>query len=286
MRDVPVVVRVMRVLDLFSGIGGFALGLERAGFRTVAFCEIEPFCRGVLKKHWPGVPCYEDVRTLTGARLAADGVVADAICGGFPCQDISVAGPGGGLDGARSSLWFAYERIIGEVRPRWAIIENSPRLRSLGLDRVLGGLNALGYDAEWHCVPAAAVGAFHRRDRIWIVAYPNGLARLERRQDHSAQRARGRDAHRGDLGADVADAHSPRLEIIIDRPPGQRAALVGARPWPAEPDVARVAYGVPRRVDRVTALGNAVVPQIAEIIGRAVMTADQPRPAPATGDRT
>ena len=160
----------MRVLDLFSGIGGFALGLERAGFTTVAFCEVDPFCRAVLAKHWPEVPIYDDVRALTGARLAADGIVCDAICGGFPCQDISVAGRGAGLAGDRSGLWFEYLRVVSEVAPRWVIIENVPALRSRGLDTVLGGLSALGYDAEWHCIPAAALGAPHRRDRVWIVA--------------------------------------------------------------------------------------------------------------------
>ena len=115
-----------RVLDLFSGIGGFSLGLERAGMTTVAFCEIDPFCRKVLAKHWPDVPIYEDIRELTGERLATDGIVADVITGGFPCQDISVAGKQAGLDGDRSSLWTELCRIIGEIRPRYATVENVP----------------------------------------------------------------------------------------------------------------------------------------------------------------
>src|SRR5512139_2412547 len=116
--------RQLRVLDLFSGIGGFSLGLERAGMRTVAFCEIDPFCRRVLAKHWPDVPCYDDVRTVTADRLRTDGIgPIDAICGGFPCQDISLAGKGAGLDGKRSGLWFEYARIIGELRPRYVIVE-------------------------------------------------------------------------------------------------------------------------------------------------------------------
>lgn len=164
----------MRVLDLFSGVGGFAVGLERAGFQTVAFCEIEPFPRAVLAKHWPQVPCYDDVRSLTAEHLAADGIVPDVICGGFPCQDISIAGKGAGLAGERSGLWREYARLIEEIRPRWVIVENVPALRSRGLDEVLGSLAAIGYDAEWHCIPAAAIGAPHQRDRVWIVAYPNG----------------------------------------------------------------------------------------------------------------
>jgi DNA (cytosine-5)-methyltransferase 1 len=148
----------MRVLDLFSGTGGFSLGLERAGMETVAFCEIEPFCREILKKHWE-VPIYDDIRTLTAATLERDGIVADVICGGFPCTDLSLAGKRAGLEGERSGLWGEYRRIISEVRPRWAIVENVTGLLSLGFGTVLGDLAALGYDAVWDCIPAAAVGA-------------------------------------------------------------------------------------------------------------------------------
>lgn len=160
----------MRVLDLFSGIGGFSLGLERAGMKTVAFCEIEPFPRAVLAERWPEVPCYDDVRTLTAERLHADGIVPDVVCGGFPCQDISLAGRGAGLAGERSGLFYEIARLVSELRPKWLLLENVAALRSRGLEAVLGELSALGYDAQWHCVPASAVGAPHRRDRIWIVA--------------------------------------------------------------------------------------------------------------------
>lgn len=140
----------LRVLDLFSGIGGFSLGLERAGgFETVAFCEIEPYCRAVLTKHWPEIPIYEDVRKLTAANLAADGIAVDVICGGFPCQDISLAGKGAGLAGERSGLWRDYARLIGELRPQFVIVENVAALLSRGLGDVLGDLAAIGYDAEW-----------------------------------------------------------------------------------------------------------------------------------------
>ena len=167
----------MRVLDLFSGIGGFSLGLERAGMATAMFCEIEPFCRRVLAKHWPGVPIHDDVRTLDRLVVAEKAGAVDLVCGGFPCQDISVAGKGAGLDGERSGLWFEYRRIIEEVAPRWVVIENVPALRSRGLDTVLGGLAALGYDAEWHCIPASALGAPHRRDRVWLVAHTQHAGR-------------------------------------------------------------------------------------------------------------
>ena len=165
---------MFEILDLFSGIGGFSLGLERTGgFRTVAFCEIEPYPRAVLARHWPEVPCYDDVRTLTAERLRSDGVVPNIICGGFPCQDISIAGHGAGLDGERSGLWFEYARLVGELRPRYVIVENVSTLLARGLDRVLGSLAEIGYDAEWHAITANAIGAPHRRDRLWIIAYPS-----------------------------------------------------------------------------------------------------------------
>lgn len=179
---------MIRTLSLFSGIGAFDLGLERTGgFQTVAFCECEPFCRAVLAHHWPGVPCYDDVRTLTAARLAADGIFPDAICGGFPCQDISVAGRGAGLDADRSGLWHEYARLVGEIRPRWVIIENVPALRSRGLDRVLGSLMSFGYVGEFHCIPAAALGAPHRRDRIWIVGHTDRPGREGIGMEHGSE---------------------------------------------------------------------------------------------------
>ena len=337
----------MRVLDLFSGIGGFSLGLERAGMTTVAFCEIDPYCRAVLRKHWPDVPCYDDVRLLTAQRLAADGISVDVICGGFPCQDISCAGAGAGIEGERSGLWREYSRLIGELRPRYVIVENVAALLGRGLGVVLGDLAALGFDAEWHCIPASAVGAPHRRDRVWIVAYPmlaerrtiggacGRMARSERvsqgqegpggsepshkaladadgsrtaqpargkrerglgpvvgrealahasidgrkprRARDAAQGARGRELGGGGVGAHIRHPHGPRLAIWegIRRDDGEeQPAAFGTDWWLVEPDVGRVAHGVPSRVDRLGALGNAVVPQIPEIIGRAILAAE------------
>jgi len=267
-----------KLLDLFSGIGGFSLGLERSGgFKTVAFCEIDPFCRRVLAKHWPGVPCYEDIRALTAERLRADGISVDAICGGFPCQDISHAGKGAGLAGERSGLWFEYARLIGELRPRIVIVENVAALLGRGLAEVLGDFAALGFDAEWHAIPAAAVGAPHIRDRVWVVAYPQhpdaDRAGPYRAQEHQQRNAKPDDEQVGEpgpLGSVLADAQHRGCEGRHTKRLWSNTALPYRR-WEPEPDVGRVAHGVPSRVDRLRSLGNAVVPQIPEIIGRAIL---------------
>ena len=156
-------------LDLFSGIGGFALAARWAGFETIGFCEIDKYCRKVLKKNFPGVPIYEDVTKLNGSQFKD----IFLITGGFPCQDISIAGKGAGIDGERSGLWSELFRIIGEVRPKYALIENVPALTFRGGTRVIGDLTEIGYDCEWQIVGADDVGAPHRRKRIWIVAYTN-----------------------------------------------------------------------------------------------------------------
>ena len=288
-----------KVLDLFSGIGGFSLGLERTGgFETVAFCEIEPYPRAVLKKHWPKVPCYEDVRTLTADALRRDGIAVDVICGGFPCQDISFAGAGAGLAGERSGLWREYARLIRELRPKFVIVENVSALLSRGLGAVLGDMAALGFDAEWHCIPAFAVGAPHRRDRIWIIAYPRGeqhegysaaIGRALSAQLHAAdsdsesEHAGAVDAEMGGTPESLADTdsrdqHGRRGNVQVGRKRvSSKAAnhdLTGRIEWLTEPDVGRVAHGVPSRVDRLKGLGNAVVPQIPELIGRAILQAE------------
>lgn len=161
-----------RVLDLFSGVGGFSLGLERTGgFVTVAFCETQDFQRRILSKHWPEVPIYHDVRELNAAVLKRDGITIDVICGGFPCQDVSIAGRGRGIDGSRTGLWREVIRLAEELNPRFIILENVAKIRSRGLEHLLSALDEVGYDAEWHCIPAAHVGAPHRRDRLWLIAH-------------------------------------------------------------------------------------------------------------------
>ncbi len=260
----------MNVLDLFSGIGGFSLGLERTGgFQTVAFCEIDPFCRRVLAKHWPDVRQYEDVRTLTAEQLRADGIAVDVICGGFPCQDISLAGKGAGIEGERSGLWSEYARLIGELRPRYAIVENVAALLKRGLNRVLGDLAAIGYDAEWHCIPASAVNAPHRRDRVWIIAYSLFSGQLREKQ-HSPLDNSILTRLEGFTGD--GDNWKGRKEPVGSTPsPGLCGRENSKGWWDVEPAVGRVANGVPARMDRLRALGNAVVPQIPELIGRAIL---------------
>jgi DNA (cytosine-5)-methyltransferase 1 len=232
----------LNVLDLFSGIGGFSLGLERAGMRTVAFCEIDPYCRAVLAKHWPNVGCADDIT----ARDFAPGE-AEIVAGGFPCQDISSSGKRTGLAGEHSGLWREMLRAIRMVRPRYAIMENVADLLDRGLEQILGDLAEIGYDAEWHCIPASFVGLPQARERIWIVADP----------------CEGR--------FQAGDEREPRGSLLVgwlnhDRlGEAQLAAQsCAARAWRSDD-------GIPRWVDRMSGLGNAVVPQIPEIIGRAIM---------------
>jgi DNA (cytosine-5)-methyltransferase 1 len=293
----------MNVLDLFSGIGGFSLGLERAGMRTVGFCEIDPFCRRVLRKHWPTIPVYDDVRTLTGELLSGSATLGcasvrssasrfrgragiDIICGGFPCQDISVAGKGAGIGGERSGLWSQFARIVGEVRPRYVIVENVAALLGRGLSVVLGNLATLGYDAEWHCIPASAVGAPHQRDRVWIMANAqhSELRDKPRRGNGASGASASEPRYDGSQGG-VADADEPRLAQRQEHQLlGQCETLVGSDWWLVEPDVGRVAHGISARVDRLRSLGNAIVPQIAEIIGRAIMKGQDDGQCPAVGN--
>ena len=285
----------MRVLDLFSGIGGFSLGLERAGMETVAFCEYDEKCRQVLTKHWPDVPQYTDVRTLTGEQLEADGINVDVICGGFPCQDISLAGNGAGIEGERSGLWSEYARLISEIRPKYALIENVTALLIRGIDRVLCDLAQIGYDAEWHCIPASSIGANHRRDRVWIVAYPNGNEHFNTKSgvDGEAQEVSGeyreRDSSSREFSGAVnvrqssdehaSDSDSKRLEGWESTKIQRRHIAEGYSRssgwWQTEPKIRRVDDGIPGSIHRLKQLGNSVVPQIPEIIGRAIMELEQ-----------
>ena len=256
--------------SLFSGIGGLELGLERSGLgETIWQCESNPYAQKVLAKHWPGVKCYEDIRDIDGTTARPD-----IICGGFPCQDISVAGKGAGLDGERSGLWGEMLRVVRLLRPRIVIVENVPALLARGLGVVLGELASSGYDCWYDCIPASAVGAPHRRDRVFVIAHA-GSGELRNKQGGWCRESGQGEAIASDHGAqgDVADPDSAgfqeqRVTVAAEKEHG--APQCTGR-WPTEPNVGRVAHGVPRRVDRLKCLGNAVVPQVAEVIGRIAM---------------
>jgi len=317
----------LRLLDLFSGIGGFSLGLERTGgFETVAFCEYAEFPRKVLAKHWPNVPIYPDVRELTAERLHADGLGRiDIICGGYPCQPFSYAGKRNGAEDDRH-LWPEMRRLVETLRPAWVIGENVAGHITMGLDDVLADLDGLGYATQAFVIPACAVNAPHRRDRTWVVAYGPRIQCDEQHDDTREQLGR-RPSWSSEFGncdgaETLANSNSARLkqgdEALAGRSseqsdcrrlqsrenvshanhqgpqgwvshgiarsegwqePGDGCAAerglewCGSRDeqWTVEPAVGRVAYGISGRVDRLKALGNAVVPQIPELIGRAIL---------------
>ena len=246
--------------SLFAGIGGIDLGLERAGMRCVWQVEIDDYATKVLEKHWPDVRRWRDVSTFPLGSV--DEWRCDLIAGGFPCQDISYAGKGAGLDGERSGLWWEFARVVRALEPRFVLVENVGALLARGIDDVLGTLASLGYDAEWHCIPAAAVGAPHRRDRLFILAYTHRI-------------------DGGFRGCGIIQDCNKTLESQVQRwaaiPVESANGLkmgwnrgAGGQ-WRYEPDVGRVADGVPSRVDRLRCLGNAVVPQVAEWIGKQII---------------
>jgi len=293
----------VNVLDLFSGIGGFSLGLESTGhYRTIAFCEIEPFCQRVLRKHWPDVPIYGDIRELTRERLVSDGIIEDPqrigcshggddknksevrgqrepstgngdgiciqpyaertsidfICGGFPCQPFSHAGKRKGTDDNRY-LWPEMLRVIREVHPSWVLGENVAGIINMALEQVCADLEGEGYEVQPFIIPACAVNAPHRRDRIWIIAHSQNdgsrgitreICQSDGRQDDGLH-----------VGTVNADCHVPNKQIITG----------WERPWlEVATRLCRVDDGVPNRVDRLKSLGNAVVPQIVAILGEAI----------------
>lgn len=240
----------MKVLSLFSGIGGLDLGFEWAGFETVAFCEIEEFPQKVLNKHWHNVPIIEDVRNVT--KESVPGRI-DVIIGGFPCQDISVAGDRAGInDGTRSGLWIEQMRTIREIRPKYAVIENVANLVGFGLERVLCDLAEDGRDASWAVIPASAVGADHRRDRIFIVSYL---------------------ANNGGIGVQGSvEKPFPWLSALQRFKDGGGLARWSERSTKNIDPFRRSPNGVSTRVynDRIKGLGNAVVPQVAYLVAMAV----------------
>lgn len=249
-------VSALTIGSLFSGIGGLELGLERGighGAHTVWQVEKDPYCQRVLARHWPHTYIHEDVRDVgywpaqSGKLTRGNLQRVDVVCGGFPCQDISYAGLGAGLAGERSGLWHEFARIVREVGPRYVVVENVAALLVRGLGRVLGDLAACGYDAEWDCVPASAVGAPHRRDRVFVLAHDRG---------QRIQRGWTRPLHRVPAFSWCEDVRG--IEDLRSRPDLPPSLFRGSRD------------GIPDWVDRLRALGNAVVPQVAEVVGRLI----------------
>lgn len=289
----------MRELALFAGAGGGVLGGHLLGWRCVCAVERDPYAASVLVARQNDgslapFPIWDDVRTFDGRPWRG---AVDVVSGGFPCQDISVAGGGAGIDGARSGLWRHMARIVGEIRPRFVFVENSPALVGRGLGRVLGDLAALGYDARWGVLGAHHAGAPHFRDRVWVVANANGVR--EPQSQGSEQDERGWISDRGGEAGILADPmrkrcyewsgdgeDHARLRKTLDgrayyadgqrceehRLPGEddeeHASARCDRWWAVEPDVGRVAHGVANRVDRIRALGNGQVPAVARLAWR------------------
>jgi len=272
---------MLRVLDLFSGIGGFSLGLERAGMRTVGFCEIDGRCRDWLRTQWPGVPVYRDVRSLTLNTLFIDGAwPIDVICGGFPCQDISTArhAAAPGLAGERSGLWAEMLRLVRECRPRWVFVENVARLRTLGADQVLSDLEQEGYIGRPSVVRASDLGADHSRARAWIVANACGLHIRE--QSRWSGGACGADQAEP-AGHDAIPYSDSQSSSTVHAEVAGSSSLheVGGSVWERQAGSIQshaMADGLPDDLDAwIAALGNSVVPQIPEIIGRWIVATDR-----------
>lgn len=232
-------------IDLFAGIGGISLGLERAGFTCAAHVEIDPFCQRVLRKHWPGVPLFGDITTLDPDDLPR----ADLVAGGFPCQPVSAAGKRKAQEDPRW-LWPHFARVLRSLRPSYALVENVPALLTVAgggaAQEVFGDLAEMGFDAEWFVLSASAVGAPHLRERVFIVAHAGrpGLEGPGQLQDSPTE-------------SGTLPAHDPW--------------------WSGEPRIQRVAHGPPDRVDRLTAIGNAVVPAVAELVGRWILAGGRER---------
>ena len=288
----------MKVLDLFSGIGGFSLGLERAGMKTVQFVENDPYCQKVLAKNFPGIPIHGDIKTFHYDKPV------EIISGGFPCQPYSHAGEQRGKEDDRH-LWEEYLRIIQEVRPPWVIGENVSGIINMELDQVLSDLESENYSHQSLVIPACAVNAPHRRDRVWIIARRNAMGNSEYNGLSTAKESRSPSSisnnssqgenktfqSKGTSGRsnikNVAHANKERIQGRketgnLESEGTQRNQFslrcsqrrIGKN-WSIEPELGRVANGIPSRVDRIKSLGNAVVPQIVEIIGRAIMEIEE-----------
>ena len=280
----------LNVLDLFSGIGGFSLGLEATGgFETKAFCELDKYCKGVLKKHWPDIRQYDDIKELTYDKLRSDGIdTIDIITGGYPCQPFSVAGKQKGTEDKRH-LWPEYFRLVKECRPTWVIGENVSGHIKLGLDQVIEDLESEGYATRTFSISASSIGANHQRERIWIIANSNSNGLFK---DNSNIRPQSTESIGKDFGSIRKDI--PREQHMANTNSGSEETLNQERilgeqntegeterypdgslqvhgQWNFEPNVGRVADGIPSRVDRLKSLGNSLVPQIPYYIGQTIL---------------
>jgi len=278
-------------LDLFSGIGGFSLGLEATGgFETKAFCDIEKYPRQVLQKHWPHVKQYEDIKELNYERLKADGIDSiDIITGGYPCQPFSIAGRQKGEQDPRH-LWPEYFRLVKELRPTWVIGENVSGHIKLGLDTVIEDLESEDYAVRPFSISASSIGANHQRERIWILAHsrrsqwPRAELREENENETRQENANQFERSSSTSEVDVANTNDERLQrqwqsrnqftprFNSSRESSEEGqGTVGQGWWESEPNMGRVAHGIPKRVDRLKSLGNSLVPQIPYYIGKTIL---------------
>lgn len=261
-------------LSLFSGIGGIDLAFEWAGGQVAAMCEIQPYCQKILRKHWPNVPLFEDIKNLRGTDVGA----VDVIYGGFPCQPFSVAGVQRGKDDSRY-LWPEFSRLVGEIKPRWIVAENVPGILRIAADDVCGDLERQGYAVGIWNFEAAAVGAKHRRERVFFVAHSDSsrLSYSNEQRTIGASLSEREFCQSERLGCSLTpDSVGQRCEEQrkpFELPP-EHAFIGSVGRWEPEPRVDRVAHGLPHRVDRLRALGNAVVPQQVYPIFKAIMEAE------------
>lgn len=246
----------MNVLSLFSGIGGIDLGLEAHGCTTVAYSEIDPYASKIMAKRFPNAVNLGDITTIDWSEARERFGGFDIICGGFPCQDISAAWNGPGITGKRSGLWSNYADAIRGLRPGGILVENVASITKRGLDTVLGDLASIGYDAEWSVLRASQFGAPHERKRMFLLAYPNSAGREEQRRPLTTTAQQLTAQRYGQVLADRAPTNA-----TMETRAGSGTSTTA---WSVEPSMGRVAYGIPARVDRLRALGNAVVPQVAE----------------------
>lgn len=254
----------MYVGSLFSGIGGIELGFKWAGFKTKWFIENDLYCQKILRKNFKDAIIYDDITKVDFRSIPK----VDILTGGFPCQDISSSGKRAGIKGSKSSLWNYYKEATRILRPRFAFIENVSILINRGLNVVLADLASIGYDAEWYCVPASAIGALHQRDRIFVIAYlPSERERL---LSIFKRNKRSKDIYTDRENKVTSNTNNTRQSGNRENEIRQELFCSRTSQWAVEPELDRLVHGFPYRVDRIRCLGNAVVPQVAEVFAEAI----------------